>query len=131
MTTSIGPAELLTEVRIPLCRPAAAMPSGKWRGAMATTRWPACVPSSRSRRQCTAARLAACGVAAKATRLVDAEAALVGSTLDEAALEAAGQAAMGYVTAADDRQASAAYRRTLVATLVKRTARAAAERAGA
>lgn len=73
-------------------------------------------------------RLAACGVSSRPVRLAAAEAALVGTSLDAAELEAAGQAAEGAVTAADDMHATAAYRRHLLATLVKRTVAEAAAR---
>ncbi len=131
MTTSIGEDELLTEVRIP------ALPANAGYAFQEVARRHGdyalagvCAIVTVEGGACTAASLAGCGIGSKPTRLAHAETALVGSTLGEAALEAAGEAAMEYVTAADDRQASVAYRRTLVATLVKRTAKTAADRAG-
>ena len=131
MTTSIGEDELLTEVRIP------ALPANAGYAFQEVARRHGdyalagvCAIVTVEGGECTAASLAGCGIGSKPTRLAHAETALVGSTLGEAALEAAGEAAMEYVTAADDRQASVAYRRTLVATLVKRTAKTAADRAG-
>lgn len=131
MTTALAADELLTEVRIPR------LPANTGHAFREVARRHGdyalagvCAIVTIEDGECTAARVAGCGIAAKATRLAEAEAALVGSRLDAPALEAAGRAAMDYVAAADDRQASAAYRRTLVATLVRRTARAAAERSG-
>ena len=131
MTTALAADELLIEVRIPR------LPANSGHAFLEVARRHGdyalagvCAIVTFEEGECTAARLAGCGIAAKATRLAEAEAALVGSRLDPPALEAAGRAAMDYVAAADDRQASAAYRRTLVATLVRRTARAAAERSG-
>ena len=74
-------------------------------------------------------RLAACGVAARPIRLLEAEKLLVGTALDEVELKAAGEAAAASVTAPDDMHASSAYRRRVVATLVRRLAAKAAARA--
>jgi CO/xanthine dehydrogenase FAD-binding subunit len=72
-------------------------------------------------------RLAACGVASRPTRLIEAEKLLAGTTLGEAELKAAGKAAADVVTTPDDMHATTAYRRRVIATLVRRvTARAAA-----
>lgn len=74
-------------------------------------------------------RLAACGVAARPTRLLDAEKLLAGTALGEAELKAAGEAAAAIVTAPDDMHATTAYRRRVVATLVRRLAAKGASRA--
>jgi carbon-monoxide dehydrogenase medium subunit len=74
-------------------------------------------------------RLAACGIAACPIRLTDAENRLVGTTLTDADLRAAAQAATAAVTAPDDMHASAAYRRRVTAALVRRMAVKAAARA--
>jgi CO/xanthine dehydrogenase FAD-binding subunit len=72
-------------------------------------------------------RLAACGIASRPTRLIEAEKLLAGTTLGEAELKAAGKAAADVVTTPDDMHATTAYRRRVIATLVRRvTARAAA-----
>ncbi len=76
-------------------------------------------------------RLAACGVAARPIRLLQAEKLLTGTALGEAELRAAGEAAAHIVTAPDDMHASTAYRRRVVATLVRRLAVKAAARARA
>ena len=131
MTTSIGEGELVTEVQIP------ALPANTGYAFQEVARRHGdyalagvCALVTVEGETCIAASLAACGIGSKATRLADAETALVGTVLDDASLETAGAAAKTYVTASDDRQASSAYRQTLVATLVKRTAKKAAARAG-
>ena len=78
---------------------------------------------------CARARLAACGIASTAVRLEAAEAELAGSAFDDAAIARAAKAARDAVTAADDSQASTAYRRHLVDTLTKRTLHEAKSRA--
>ena len=131
MTTSIGEGELLTEVRIPGLPPHtgyAFQEVARRHGDYALAG--VCALVGVKGGTCTSARLAACGIGSKATRLANAESALIGTTLDEASLDSAGTAAKEYVTAADDRQASTAYRQTLVATLVRRTVKKAAGRAG-
>ena len=131
MTTSIGEGELLTQVQIPVLAANtgyAFQEVARRHGDYALAG--VCALVTVEGGTCTAASLAACGIGSKATRLVNAEAALVGKTLDDATLESAGAAAKEYVTASDDRQASTAYRQTLVATLVKRTVKKAAARAG-
>jgi carbon-monoxide dehydrogenase medium subunit len=74
-------------------------------------------------------RLAACGVAARPIRLLEAEKLLNGTALSEADLKVAGRAAAEAVTAPDDIHATNAYRRRAVATLVRRLAAKAATRA--
>ena len=78
---------------------------------------------------CTAVRLAACGVASKPTRLVDAESVLLGQPPEGDVLAATAEAARQYSTSGDDRQASADYRKDLVAALVRRSVTKAADRA--
>ncbi len=77
----------------------------------------------------TSVRLAACGVASRPIRLAEAEKMLTGTALAESDLKAAGTAAAQYVTAPDDLHASTAYRRRVVATLVRRVTALAAARA--
>lgn len=68
----------------------------------------------------TAARLAACGIASRPVRLAEAEAVVIGSRLIDAELQAAGEAATLQVTAEDEPNATAAYRRHLLAALTRR-----------
>ena len=64
-------------------------------------------------------------------RVPDAEAALIGSTLDEAALEAAAEACRAACNPIDDKRGTIAYRTSVAGTLLKRTTAIAAERAKA
>lgn len=77
---------------------------------------------------CSDVRLAACGIAARPTRLHKAEARLKGTRLDRAAIAAAAAAARDHVETADDINATADLRRQLLAALVGRTVRAAIAR---
>ena len=131
METSLAPGEILTEVRIP------ALPAATGHAFQEVARRHGdyalagvCALVTMDGDICRAVRLAACGIAATAVRLADAEAALAGGVLDEARLVAAADAARRYATAPGDRQASAEYRRDLVAALVRRTVATAAARAG-
>ena len=75
----------------------------------------------------TAARLAACGIASRPVRLAEVEAALVGKKLADDTIQAAGELAKDAVTAADDTNATTAYRRHLLAALTRRVIRDAAK----
>jgi carbon-monoxide dehydrogenase medium subunit len=77
----------------------------------------------------TEVRLAACGIAARPVPLTAAENLLVGSVLAASDLGAAAAAAAQAVTAPDDMHATAAYRRRVTATLVRRMVAKAAARA--
>jgi CO/xanthine dehydrogenase FAD-binding subunit len=74
-------------------------------------------------------RLAACGIAACPVRLTEAEGRLTGTVLAHEDLAAAAAVAAGAVTAPDDMQASAAYRRRVTGTLLRRVVAKAAIRA--
>ena len=78
---------------------------------------------------CTDARVVLGAVAPTAVRVPDAEAALVGSTLDEAALAAVAEAASAAANPIDDKRGTVAYRTQVVGTLAQRAAVIAAERA--
>jgi len=77
----------------------------------------------------TDARVALGAVAPTVVRVPDAEAALVGSTLDEAALTAAAAAATAACNPIDDKRGTVAYRRHVAGVLTRRAALIAAERA--
>ena len=81
--------------------------------------------------RCSAARVALGAVGPRAVLVPDAAAALVGSTLDDAALEAAATAARAACQPIDDVRGTIAYRTHVAGVLVKRVARIAADRAGA
>jgi carbon-monoxide dehydrogenase medium subunit len=77
----------------------------------------------------TDARVALGAVAPTVVRVPAAEAALVGSTLDEAALTAAAAAATAACNPIDDKRGTIAYRRHVAGVLTRRAALIAAERA--
>ena len=79
---------------------------------------------------CSRARVVLGAVAATAILVPEAAEALVGSTLDEASLARAAEAASEACRPIDDKRGTIAYRRTVSGVLVKRAALIAAERAG-
>ncbi len=82
--------------------------------------------------RCTAARVSLGAVAPTAIRVPEAEAALVGSSLDEAALEAAAAASSAAASPLSDKRGTADYRRHVSGVLTRRaTSIAAARAAGA
>jgi CO/xanthine dehydrogenase FAD-binding subunit len=78
---------------------------------------------------CTAARVAIGAVAPTALRVPEAEQALMGSSLDDAALRRAAEAAAAAARPIDDKRGTAAYRRTVAGVLTRRAAAIAARRA--
>lgn len=78
---------------------------------------------------CTAARVALGAVAPTVRRVPDAESALIGSRLDDAALETAAAACRAACSPIDDKRGTIAYRTSVAGVLLKRTAAIAAERA--
>ncbi len=78
---------------------------------------------------CTAARVAIGAVAPTVVLVADAAAALVGSTLDDAALDRMADAVRAACRPIDDKRGSAEYRTAMAGVLVKRTAKIALERA--
>jgi carbon-monoxide dehydrogenase medium subunit len=79
--------------------------------------------------RCTAANVAVGAVAPTALLVPAAADALIGSAIDEAAIERAADAARAVARPIDDRRGTTAYRRHVVGVLVKRAAAAAAKRA--
>ena len=77
----------------------------------------------------TAARVALGAVAPKAIRVPKAEAALVGSRLEDAALEAAAVAASAAANPIDDKRGTIVYRKKVSGVLTRRAARIAYDRA--
>jgi carbon-monoxide dehydrogenase medium subunit len=78
---------------------------------------------------CTAARVAIGAVAPTVILVPAANDALIGSKLDDAALEKAGKACSAAASPISDKRGTADYRRTIVAVLCRRTTKAAAARA--
>ena len=79
---------------------------------------------------CSAANVVLGAVAPTAVSVPDAEAALVGSTLDDAALAAVAAACSAACNPIDDKRGTIEYRRQVAGVLAKRAAKIAAERAG-
>ena len=79
----------------------------------------------------TEARVALGAVAPTAIRVPEAEAALVGSSVDDAALAAAAEAATAAANPIDDKRGTVAYRKKIAGVLTTRAAKIAAERARA
>lgn len=77
----------------------------------------------------TAAKVALGAVAPTVVRVPDAEAALVGSTLDDDTLAAAAAAASAACNPIDDKRGTIQYRRQVAGVLTKRAAQTAAQRA--
>jgi carbon-monoxide dehydrogenase medium subunit len=74
-------------------------------------------------------RLAACGIADRPIRLSEAEAALNGTSLTEADLDAAVRVSVAAVTQADDMNTSASHRRRVLGALIRRLVQSASRRA--
>ena len=79
---------------------------------------------------CTAARVVIGAVAITALLVPDAAAALIGTKLDDAALQAAADAASAAAKPITDRRGTVEFRTHVVGVLVKRAAKIAAQRAG-
>jgi len=79
--------------------------------------------------QCVAARVAIGAVAPTALLVPEAAAALVGTTLDDAALAAAGDACSAIASPISDKRGTAQYRRQVVGVLCRRAAGIARDRA--
>ena len=79
--------------------------------------------------RCTAARIAIGAVAPTARLVPDAAQALIGTTIDEAALRKAGEAASAAARPIDDKRGTVPYRVTVTGVLVRRAAAIAADRA--
>jgi carbon-monoxide dehydrogenase medium subunit len=131
LTTSLAEGEMITAVKVPALAPRTGWSFREFtrrHGDYALAGICALVTLDDAGR-CATASLAACGIASTAVRLDAAEAELAGAALDDAAIARAAKAARGAVTAADDSQASTAYRRHLVDTLTRRTLAEAKRRA--
>lgn len=133
LTTAIKPDELITAA----CFPVLALGTGWAFGEIARRRGDYAVAgvcvliNVDASGVCTSAKLGACGIGSRPTRLVAAEQILMGSRLEEGVINAAGEAAREAVETPDDTQASQAYRQQVLATLVRRNVVRAAQRTGA
>ena len=133
LSTALEPGEMLTEVRFPLIEPKAgwaflefARRSGDYALVGA-----AAVLTPAADDHCISAHIAYLGIAGAPIRGYDVEAALVGTALDEAALNAAAEASSMLVSDdMGDVHATVEYRRVLTGELTKRVLRTAWERRG-
>ncbi len=132
MTTILDPAELLTEVRMPVLPPRTgwAFQEVARRNGDFALAGAAVTLTLDTRGRCTDARIAVFGATPKAIRALAAEHALTGEVLGEAVLaEAARKASAGLEDPLTDIHASADYRRHLVGVLTRRALTEAADRA--
>ncbi|MGZ3625987.1 MAG: FAD binding domain-containing protein [Ktedonobacteraceae bacterium] len=133
LSTALEPGEMLTEVRFPLISPKAgwaffefARRSGDYALVGA-----AAVLNPAADDLCNSAHIAYLGIAGAPIRGYDVEATVVGSALDETALDAAAEASRMLVSDdMEDVHASVEYRRVLTGELTKRVLRTAWERRG-
>jgi CO/xanthine dehydrogenase FAD-binding subunit len=133
LSTTLEPGEMLTEVRFPLLPPKAgsaflefARRSGDYALVGA-----AAVLAPTTEDLCFSAQIAYLGIAGSPIRGYDVETAIVGTELDEVALDAAAEASRMLVSDdMEDVHASVEYRRVLTGELTKRVLRAAWDRRG-
>jgi len=129
-TTALGPDEVLTEIRIP---------TGGHGGAAymkhphPASRFAVCGVAAAvaldGTGKCTTARVGVTGVGSKAVRAKGVEAALVGKTLDAAAISAAAQKAADGIDINADLQGSVEYKAHLTRVYARRALERAVERA--
>lgn len=130
--TVLGAGELLVAIRLPRPAPRTAdaylrlIPRTEMDIAVASAGVSVTVEASGT---CTAARVAIGAVAPTALLVPAAADALVGSALDAAAVQRAGEAAAAEARPIDDRRGTTAYRRTVVSVLTRRAAAIARDRA--
>lgn len=131
LTTSLKPDEIITQVRIPI--PAAGSGAAYVKFPHPASRYAivgvAALVRLNADGTCAAAAIGITGAGSKAERAAAAEKGLVGSKLDDAAIQKAGAAAAEAIEPVGDIHASAEYRRHLVREFTMRALRAAAERA--
>lgn len=132
LTTALAPDELIVELRLPpwpARRRWAFEEFARQRGAFAIAGVALFYDDEGGRAR--NAHIGVIGASSRLHRLVVAEAAVNGRAADESVIVAAGRAAAAEIDAPDDLEASAAYRRALVGTLVERALANAARRAKA
>ncbi len=131
-TTALNSNEILSEIRIP----AAADNSGSAYAKMANKAshfaivGVAASVTTDGSGNCTDASIGVTGAGSSASRASDAEAALLGSSLDDSAITAAAVASANGIEFNDDVHASAEYREHLTKVFAMRAIRAAVERVG-
>ncbi|GJD54783.1 FAD binding domain-containing protein [Methylobacterium dankookense] len=130
LTTARAPDEIVVEARFPVLPPGTGWAFEEFarrRGDYALAAVGALIRRRRGGPHAVA--LAACGIASRPVRLRLAEKILAENDFSEAALHAAAEAARDSVTAPDDAHATTAYRRHLLAGLLRRAVAAALSRA--
>lgn len=131
LTTALKPDEVITQVRIPI--PAAGSGAAYVKFPHPASRYAivgvAALVRLNADGSCASAAIGVTGAGSKAVRASAAEQGLVGSRLDDAAIQKAGAAAAEAIEPVGDIHASAEYRRHLVREFTMRALRAAAERA--
>ena len=133
LSTAIEPGEMLTEVRFPLITPEAGwafLEFARRAGDYALV-GAAAVLNPAADDHCMSAHIAYLGIAGAPIRGYDVEAAIVGTALDDAAIDAAAEASSMLVSDdMGDVHATVEYRRVLTGELTKRVLRNAWERRG-
>jgi carbon-monoxide dehydrogenase medium subunit len=131
LTTALGPDEILTEVRVPVCGPKVGcaylkFPHPASRFAVVGVAAVLTVDGGKV----TKAGIGITGAGTKATRAKGVEAGLVGKTLDAATIQAAADKAPDGVDVQADLQGSEEYKRHLLKVFARRAIEAAAAGAG-
>lgn len=131
LTTALEPGELVAAILLPPSGPTASgiyLKFGRVDGDYATVSVAVCLAMAGDR--CTAARIALGACGATPVRTAEAEAALIGTTLDTEALATAGKSLRDACDPEDDVRGSGAYRRAIIPGLVARAVRQAAAQIG-
>ena len=126
-TTALDAGEILNEIRIPALPPNSGSAYAKFgnKASHYAIVGVAAVVSRNADGSCAGASVGITGAGASATRAADAEAALAGSALDDAAIKAAAAVAGNGIEFNEDVHASAEYRAHLTAVYAERAIRAA------
>ena len=131
-TTALDAGEILNEIRIPALPPNSGSAYAKFgnKASHYAIVGVAAVVSRNADGSCAGASVGITGAGASAVRAADAEAALAGSALDDAAIKAAAAVAGNGIEFNEDVHASAEYRAHLTAVFAERAIRAAVGNAG-
>ncbi len=126
-TTALEAGEILNEIRIPALPPNSGSAYAKFgnKASHYAIVGVAAVVSRNADGSCAGASIGITGAGANAVRAADAEAALAGSALDDAAIKAAAAVAGNGIEFNEDVHASAEYRAHLTAVFAERAIRAA------
>ena len=133
-TTALQPNEILTEVRFPASPKEMAwsiLEVSRRHGDFALVGIVAGLSLDQDRQVMTGARLVYFGVGPTPVRVKEAESALVGQRVAEAAFDAAAQIASEGIDPSNDIHATVEYRRAVAGTLTRRALRAAVQKLGA